>query len=605
MLLAIGIATLLAWCAFAGAGIEDMGDGVQHHLFARYLWSHPHLLLDQWAKPLFTLLSSPFARLGYPGGMALFNAVVAVGGIMFALPLSRRGGAFATLLLPVLVLLAPLAAHLIMNGMTEVLFGTMTLIAVSSFHREKYMRGAIIAGLAPLCRPEYIVFLPCVAGWLVIQRRWKELPLLASGIGLYTGLGILINGDPLCWWNGSSYPADSVYGKGSGWQFISQAPDAFGWPVVVLFPIALVLHLRPARLATLDVRTRRLLLITAALPTVGIIAVHAYARATGTHGSAGFARVLVSALPLAAVFSLVTVGAAMVQMERAWQRITAVVAASSLVQLVLFGPLVREPSPDQQALDQACARLLASAEEDATIYATHPYVAFRAGRDPFNEQAFALMWGTENVDRKVKPGDHVVWESQFGPNEFGVPLEHFLTDTGYSVVDVIEPAWGHPVLGGYQYGIWLFRRAPAHRAVITDTLYSLSSSVADVPVRYDTAHCVEVEAWCPESEFPWTVDSIPMPRPGTLYEELVCALKVSYVPGAPGNAALVYKQMDGERTVRYDERWLDEGLDTLVYRVPHPSLPLRSQIYVWVPASVRLRLSGMEITRRRVVQSGL
>lgn len=43
----------------------DSGDGISHFSISNESWNEPALFLDHWGKPLFTLLSSPFAQLGF------------------------------------------------------------------------------------------------------------------------------------------------------------------------------------------------------------------------------------------------------------------------------------------------------------------------------------------------------------------------------------------------------------------------------------------------------------------------------------------------------------------------------------------------------------
>ncbi|MFN7690454.1 MAG: hypothetical protein ACK5QU_05180, partial [Bacteroidota bacterium] len=66
--------TVAAGCFFVmlclilmSQGTYDPGDGVQHYLIAKYALHHPHLLLDHWGKPIYTLLCMPFAQFGFIG----------------------------------------------------------------------------------------------------------------------------------------------------------------------------------------------------------------------------------------------------------------------------------------------------------------------------------------------------------------------------------------------------------------------------------------------------------------------------------------------------------------------------------------------------------
>jgi hypothetical protein len=75
--LVAAIAVIYAATAAWSDGLGYGGDSFSHYLISRYSWRHPELFLDGWGKPFFTLVSSPFTQLGWPG-MIAFNAVTGV-----------------------------------------------------------------------------------------------------------------------------------------------------------------------------------------------------------------------------------------------------------------------------------------------------------------------------------------------------------------------------------------------------------------------------------------------------------------------------------------------------------------------------------------------
>jgi len=68
ILLAFGLMITFSHCI--SEGILESGDAISHYQLSRYSWKYPLHLLDHWGKPLFTLLSSPFAQLGFNGYLA-------------------------------------------------------------------------------------------------------------------------------------------------------------------------------------------------------------------------------------------------------------------------------------------------------------------------------------------------------------------------------------------------------------------------------------------------------------------------------------------------------------------------------------------------------
>ena len=65
---------------FTGTGNE--ADSINHYLFAKYAPEHPNLFFNHWAKPLFTLIASPFAQFGFVG-VKIFNVLCGLASSIF------------------------------------------------------------------------------------------------------------------------------------------------------------------------------------------------------------------------------------------------------------------------------------------------------------------------------------------------------------------------------------------------------------------------------------------------------------------------------------------------------------------------------------------
>lgn len=55
-------------------------------------------------------------------------------------------------------------------------------------------------------------------------------------------------------------------------------------------------------------------------------------------------------------------------------------------------------------------------------------------------------------------GDILVWDAHFGPNEGGTQLENLLNDSHLQRIKILLPDENFKVLGGYDYGIYIFKR---------------------------------------------------------------------------------------------------------------------------------------------------
>ena len=84
----------------------DTGDGIVHYQIARYSWKYPHLLLDLWGKPFFTLIASPFAQFGLKG-MYVFQALNAAAISWFLFGIASKINLKYTWAIPAFVFFAP------------------------------------------------------------------------------------------------------------------------------------------------------------------------------------------------------------------------------------------------------------------------------------------------------------------------------------------------------------------------------------------------------------------------------------------------------------------------------------------------------------------
>jgi hypothetical protein len=89
ILLFTGIA--LAGIQLLSTGVNGETDSITHYQIARHAFKYPQLFFDHWGKPLFTLLSAPFAQLGYIGSV-VFNLLCGLWSSWFAYLISKRLG---------------------------------------------------------------------------------------------------------------------------------------------------------------------------------------------------------------------------------------------------------------------------------------------------------------------------------------------------------------------------------------------------------------------------------------------------------------------------------------------------------------------------------
>ena len=278
-------------------------DGGNHFLGARWAWHHPWLLVDVWARPLFTLLYSLPAQFGYPAAK-LTTVAVALATAWQTWRLAEHEGIERPGLVVPLLFLQPVFLLLASETMTEPLFALIFVVALRLHRMGRVRAGMIVASLMVLARPEGF-FLALLWGvWVLTDRRerrpwWRCLPStlwLATGAAAWWLAALALSGDPLYIahnWPSNWGATDATYGSGSIFTYWHQRSIIGGRLLYV--PL----------LAGLVVLVRRRRLVEATTSFVVLVVLHSIFWRFGLFGSAGYARYLVCVAPATALITLV------------------------------------------------------------------------------------------------------------------------------------------------------------------------------------------------------------------------------------------------------------------------------------------------------------
>jgi len=236
--LVLSVYVVFAACVimfFSGTG--DSGDSILHFLFAESAPNKPELYFDHWAKPVFTLLASPFAQFGFVG-MKIFNALV----VLLTLFLTYRTAEKWNIKRPVFVLLiiacAPLLIRHTFSGLTEPLFAMFIAWGMYLVTRSKWLLACIVISFLPFVRSEGLIVITAFGLMLLVQKQWKYIPWLLFGHVIYTLVGWFHYDDILWVFTKIPYAStNSIYGEGDLLHFVDQLPFVIGIPAVLFLGV--------------------------------------------------------------------------------------------------------------------------------------------------------------------------------------------------------------------------------------------------------------------------------------------------------------------------------------------------------------------------------
>lgn len=216
----------------------DSGDSILHFLYSKQALSYPQHFLNHWAKPLFVLLSSPFAYLGW-NGMKLFNALCILGSTYYTFRLFKVYEMKAWLAV-LFCFSAPQFFLVQASGLTEPLF-TFGLIALIYYLKEeKYIVAMSLLSFLPFVRSEGWIIWLIISVYMLVARKWKYIPWILLGTVLYGMVGWFVDGDFLWMFHQNPYSGEEVkYGSGQLLHYIDQLPYVIGFPLYLFVFIGL------------------------------------------------------------------------------------------------------------------------------------------------------------------------------------------------------------------------------------------------------------------------------------------------------------------------------------------------------------------------------
>ena len=227
--LLLSIITIL-FCVVAANtdGNGGFGDSICHYLIARGAWHNPVMFLDHWGKPLYTLLSAPFAHIGITA-VKCFNIVVSsiACALTFhtALRLNIKNAAWVM----AFYFLASEFYEVTFTAFTEPVFALFFALGIYLLSAQKTMLGTCVLSFLPLARSEGLIILCVLFVYLLYLGKFRFIPLLLLGHLVFGVAGMFIYHDILWVFNRIPYlTLKPVYGSGPWYHFTRSLYYIFG-----------------------------------------------------------------------------------------------------------------------------------------------------------------------------------------------------------------------------------------------------------------------------------------------------------------------------------------------------------------------------------------
>ncbi|MGB3075017.1 MAG: hypothetical protein WBB36_06835 [Chitinophagales bacterium] len=463
--------------AFIRKGTGDDGDSIYHYLFSRYAFIHPQNFVDHWAKPVYVFFSAPFAQFGF-AGIKIFNVTVTTLAIFFTYRITQllqvKNGWFAVLAL----CCAPMYIRLSLSGLTEPLFALSLVIVIFLALRQKLVYAMLLASFLPFMRSEGLVILIVCIVFLLFKRRYKIIPLLATGHVVYSLIGWFYYRDFLWVFNKMTYAVwNSSYGSGSALTFIYGMKDFIGWPLVVLFCIGtltgLVWTFKDLFGSQKNLIAEELLLVYGSFFSIWIS--HMIFWSWGLFNSLGLIRVLIAVVPCAGIICLHGFNCIVEWKIVSENGILKKCVIMVMVVAVFINPFLQLQSQCAFDLSGNQQTILRAAEKykdqlnDYTIYSSSGYAAVAFGYDIFDSTRYRKLQEIHQ-EKQMAVKSAVIWDDFYAPNETKTALANLMVDERFEWLDTFQ---SKDCLGYLsQSAVFLYKGELKSNWKVADTLFT-------------------------------------------------------------------------------------------------------------------------------------
>jgi hypothetical protein len=410
----------------------DTGDGIVHYQIARYSWKYPHLLLDLWGKPFFTLISSPFAQFGFKG-MYLFQTLNAAVISWFLFSMASKINLKYAWTIPAFVFFAPIYFTVMNSGLVEVCFGMIFMFSVWLVFNKKYYASALVASLLPFVRPEAYVVMPLLFVIYAYRRKFFAIPLLLTAAIIYSLIGYSYFKDILWIINqnyklvGVSYPGM----KGSYFHYFGFYNQIWGsvYTVLLLLGIGIILsqvyrlfHRKSEHEFVEEV------FILFLGSTVGCFTLHSLLYGMpGILNNLGMLRYLAVIIPSSAFIALI--GLNMINLS-AFTKINFLKPAIViLVVILVIGSSFSQryypfrPNNEQLVMKQMATYIQTNRPNFKKMFFWHPLLPFLAELDPYEIKRVEMLWSADQEYLNQLPDSTLIlWDSHFMKGEGKIPF---------------------------------------------------------------------------------------------------------------------------------------------------------------------------------------
>ncbi len=455
-LIFFSIAGILTITLYKDGEQQDSG---YHYLFARWAFRYPDYFVSVWGRPLFTLIYSLPAQLGYQIARLSTLIICLLTGWQTYKLSNRLGAPKSAHAIPFLFLQP---AFFLISGtvLTEPLFALIMAIVIRIHLSGRLLLASFIASSLIMVRPEGF-FVGIIYGFFILLDRKSQAGLasrlvktLVLGIGMlvWWSTAMIITRDPL--WIAHNWPPD--------WQALGKANGTgpIWWYLVMLPLIAGPLLLPPFLLGFRHLMAERKFRAGLSIFFI-LLCLHSLIFWQGWFGSAGYPRYFVCVSPITAIITMTGWNLVEDKLRRHWQPLVPFFSGTLFALSLVFCIFYIDgwgSTRDAFAVDEMTAWLKNHDIRFKRLITSQAYMRIALDRDPLENADFS-----SHLDKNIEliadaaPGTLIFWDSDTGVKWYRLKADDIdkagyteLRSQSYSIKGYLPwPDW--KLFGGPRY----------------------------------------------------------------------------------------------------------------------------------------------------------
>ena len=486
VVLVLTVITLLV-IRWLSTGADGETDSFGHYQIARAAFKYPHFFLDHWGKPLFTILSSPFAQFGYSGAVT-FNLLCGLLSAWFAYLIAKRMGYPHAWVAIIFTIFIPVYIFVMYTSLTEILFSLVLISAIFLFISKRFIWSAIVISLIPFARTEGMMFIFLFIPALILQKQYKSLPFLFTGFIIFSIAGWPVYHDLFWFFTKMPYSSSGseLYGSGSFWYYFSNMDSIMGYPLIIVSVTGLIFLIVNLKKGLNNPDVRFISMYILIIPSFfGFILAQSFLWWQGMMGVLASTRFIACVLPLSAIIAVA--GFEWILEKAKFSRIVYFLMGVFILSLVVYKPFTFGKVPMKTSLNFAVMEKLttwlkSTQYADRRAFYSDPMFPFYMDIDPFDENRCFRIYNYENVNPAslLKPGELLIWDAQFTSFEGHLPFDSLMKNNELRLLNIFTPRESFTVIGGEKYKLAIFMKAPRDTTTMVYKQFYLNDFESDL-----------------------------------------------------------------------------------------------------------------------------